>query len=687
MNTDNPGILLVNPSLGTPQYEHEDRLRSYLSLGTLASALRNKSFLKRFALKLNSPAILSSSATDYSSFHIRVLNLSEKPGQQSIFDCFAEFVAGFTEAPLIVGMTATSAQLGEAAEIARAARKVVPASVRIIGGAHVSVAAADYLNQSLYQVACIGEGVETVAEIALRLANDREIDLATVAGIVFRDEDGHIYSNPLRMPLLRLDDYPFPSESLDLFGDFRGYKEHNGHHPVYILAGYGCPHDCIFCAQRAIHGKKIRERSAENIVEEIGSLVNRGFRKFAFVQETFFNREKRVAKFCRLIADAGLEIEWTAEARADQISLAQLELMQAAGLRFIQIGVESGDPALLNQLGKNIDLEQVIQMLDWCRGLGINTAVYLLVGLPGQGWQSVLRTALFTKDYPPYNRITRHASVAIAIPYPGTKIQLEQAVRITGIYRDLLSWPDRNPAIQANEAGEFQGENFTETDDMTSREILEAWLYLDDFCHFLLHAVYPEESDRHSSQAVKSMEYAGRMLYMIQRRTIRDLIVRAQPEMTAGRREAAFREIVRLDNDVEKHFTDVTGSTEPMFDLFVRFLSVVEFENGFDTMKMLSIGNRIKWMKLCALVWHSAGRESNKFQFSQDKEKTGIGLNEHLRALDEPLLNRYLIALDTQNLETSLPGIIISEHDVTAFGFEFCIANNGTLRIGECLPC
>ena len=686
MNADNPGILLVNPTLGTPRYENEDRLRSYLSLGSLASALRNKSFLKRFALKLDRTAFLSNFTTGNPCFQIRILNLSDRSAQQSIFDYFAEFVAGFTDAPLIVGMTATSAQLDEAAEIARAARDVVPTSIRVIGGAHVSVAAADYLNQSLFQVACIGEGVETVVEIALRLADNREIDLATIAGIVFKDGDGRIQSNPLRMPLLRLDDYPFPSDCLDLFGGFDAYKENNRHHVVYILAGYGCPHDCIFCAQRTIHGSKIRERSAKNIFEEISKLVNKGFRKFAFVQETFLNRERRIADFCRLIADAGLEIEWTAEARADQLSHGQLELMQTAGLRFIQIGVESGDPALLSQLGKNIDLEQVVQLLDWCRALGINTTVYLLVGLPGQGWQSVLRSAVFFKDHPPYNRLTKHASVAIAIPYPGTRIELNRAVRITAGHPGKLSWPNRNPTIQVNQAGEFVGEHFTATDDMMSEEILEAWLYLDDFCHFLLHAVHPAETNRHSSSTAKSMEYAGRMFYMIQRRTIRELIVRAQTELSADRREAAFREIVRLDNGVEKHFKDVTGSTEPVYDIFVRFLSAVQFENGFDTMKMLSIGNRIKWMKICALVWHLGGRQFNIFRFSQDQEKTGIGLDKRLHALDESRLNRYLNILDAQNAKTSLPDIVISEPDILAFGLEFCVIKNRIFQIGTCLP-
>jgi len=69
--------------------------------------------------------------------------------------------------------------------------------------------------------------------------------------------------------------------------------------------------------------------------------------------------------------------------------------MKRAGLRFVQLGVESGDQKLLDTLGKNIRLPQVIAVRDWCEELRIDTAFYLLVGLPGQGWQSILRSAIF----------------------------------------------------------------------------------------------------------------------------------------------------------------------------------------------------------------------------------------------------------------------------------------------------
>ena len=681
MIAHNPPILFVNPSLGTRRYEDEDRLRSYLSLGTLTSALKNRDFLKRYAERLGKKELIFNSAEDYPEFDVRIINLSLKPDRQSIREYFAGFFANFTDKPLIIGMTATSAQLDEASTVARVASEMVPAAIRIIGGAHVSVASVDFLKQSQFQIACVGEGVETMVEIALQLSISRCCDFSSIAGIAFKEENEQAHLNSSRVPLFELDDYPFPSDSLDLFWKGAGDDKDQRHYLIHILSGYGCPHDCIFCAQRNIHGSDIRERSAGNIFEEISQLVARGFSDFAFVQETFLNRKQRIEDFCRKILDSGLKIKWTAEARADQLTYDQLKLMQAAGLRFVQIGVESGDPALLKRIGKNINLEQVVQLRNWCLELKINTAFYLLVGLPGQGWQSVLRTVLFIKDYPPYNRITQHASVSIAIPYPGTKIQKTKSVRLTDNAKVQLNWPQRNPDIRVNEAGEFLGKNTTETDDMTPHEILEAWLYLDDFCQFLLHALYPDQNQKNSENITKSVEYAGRMYYMIQRRTIRDLIIRAQSQLSAKARKAGYTEISRLDGDIEKHFKDVTTNTEPLFDVYSRFLSTVKFLNGFNTMKWLSIGNRIKWMKLCALIWYFRAGEINDFRFDVDDKKMGLKLDMRLQNLNEMQLNRYLTQIDGGDCMEPMPNISISRWNMSAFGIKFYITRNKTMEI------
>ena len=134
-----PFILFVNPSMGTDTYEREDILRSYLSLGTLASALRDKAFLKRFALQVGKKGSILPHESEYPSFDVRVANLSLKPQKQTIQEYLEEIMGQNGFGPVMICTTATSAQLNEANEVAKAAKHLAPKALRVIGGPHVSV--------------------------------------------------------------------------------------------------------------------------------------------------------------------------------------------------------------------------------------------------------------------------------------------------------------------------------------------------------------------------------------------------------------------------------------------------------------------------------------------------------------------------------------------------------------------
>ena len=633
-------VLFISPFASTSRVLDEDQLKSYLAIGTLASALRHRTFLQHFTQRM--AAALPTVASGPPSVRVEHLSLNAKPADQAISDFLADRVFDLKLQPDIIAMTATSVHLEQAEELAAAAACHFPKSLRVVGGPHASVMPDDFLRNSEFQAACIGEGVETMAEIALRWPIDSEADFATIAGISFKDAYGKIHRNPPRRPLFHLDDYPFPSNSLDLFWTHLGDPEQNARFPVSVLAGFGCTHDCIFCAQRCIHAGKVRERSAENIFNEVERLYARGFRKFAFVQETFLNSRRRVRRFCELVEKSGLKIEWTVEARADQVSREELVRMRSAGLKFLQLGVESGDEELLRTIGKGVRRDQIVRVTEWCRELRIHSAFYMLVGLPGQGWQSILRSALLIREHTPFNLLTRHVSVAVTIPYPGTRIARDGTIRM--IDWDRRNWPARNPAVEIGSEGEFLGRSFTETDDMTAGEIFEAWLYLDDFCHFWMHARFGEGSAAERSQ---SMDYARRLLYMIVRRTVRDLILRARPTLTQQVRTDALHELAQRDGHAERHFKDVADSADHLFDLFIHFLSAARFENGFDIMRRFDILNRLKWMSVCALAWFYSGKICRQISFTGDWKEAGEEISRRLTGIRAAAIERCLARADS----------------------------------------
>jgi anaerobic magnesium-protoporphyrin IX monomethyl ester cyclase len=647
-------ILLVNPSLDTRRYCREDRLRTYLSLGTLISALRDKSFLMKYARLSGRALRFVNRPVDDFSFEVRVLNLSLKPKSQSAREYFESYVRRIGIRPHLIGMTATSAQLDEGKEIGEAAAQFFPEALRLIGGAHVSVAPSGFLRQTRFHVACRGEGVETILDLLLAFLDQGLDGLSGVSGIDFIDAFGETHSNPPRPFWFDLDDYPFPSDSLDLFLDDIHDRDKNGRDLVYILAGAGCPHRCIFCAQHAIHQGRIRERTAENIFAEMKKLFEKGFRKFAIVQETFLRDPQRVDRFCFLAENSGMLFEWTIEARADQLTLDNLARMKRAGLRFVQVGVESGDQELLDTLKKNIHLNQVIQVRNWCEELRIDTAFYMLVGLPEQTWQSILRSAIFLKDHLPLNRITRHISTAVAIPYPGTQIYEEKMVRLVGMPAESLNWPGRNCEVVAGEDGVFLGNNFTETDAMLSEEILEAYTCLDDLGDFLLQAEYNPASS--PEERLRARDFAWHTLHMIGRRTIRDLIIRAQPALSPEQYRRAHEEIMARDRKQEAHLKDLAPSAEPWPEVFSRFLAGVKFRNGFETMKVLSIANRIKWMKACAALWGALESKFSLIHFSADDVTQGRQLNAFLESIPTATIGSFLERADQgEKVETVKP--------------------------------
>jgi hypothetical protein len=190
-------------------------------------------------------------------------------------------------------------------------------------------------------------------------------------------------------------------------------------------------------------------------------------------------------------------------------------------------GIESGDPQLLETLGKRVRLDQVIRLRDWCESLKIHTTFYFLVGLPGQDWPSILRSALFLQKHCPFNQVSYHIAVSVAIPYPGTRMDREGSVRWLKRGTHLQNCPPRNPEVRIGAEGFYEGSSETETDAMTSADIFESYVFLDDLGFFLIQSKYNAQLT--PGAIAKAREFADRNFYAIQRRTIRDLILRATP--------------------------------------------------------------------------------------------------------------------------------------------------------------
>src|SRR5258707_3253203 len=123
-------------------------------------------------------------------------------------------------------------------------------------------------------------------------------DLASIAGITFRDGEGKIVSTPPRAMLQDLDLLPLPDRgAINLREYIETWKVHHGTGSVSIICARGCPFTCTWCS-RSVFGESHRRHSAKSVVDEIEHIP----RQYApdmlwFVDDVFTMHHKWIHEF------------------------------------------------------------------------------------------------------------------------------------------------------------------------------------------------------------------------------------------------------------------------------------------------------------------------------------------------------------------------------------------------------
>lgn len=205
----------------------------------------------------------------------------EQEHQVALFDgTFQEDETAFAralqdEAPDIVGIAALLPTRDMALTLAQMAH--ASGHIVVLGGPDPTKDSASYLSASQVDIVVHHEGEQTLATLldlfdAGRLTTDV---LKDQAGVAFRSE-GKVIVNEPRPPIENLDELPMPARDLiDVDKYLTQWKETNGYSSLNIVTSRGCPYNCDWCRD-AVHGNDYRQRSPENVAEEM-KLLNKSF--------------------------------------------------------------------------------------------------------------------------------------------------------------------------------------------------------------------------------------------------------------------------------------------------------------------------------------------------------------------------------------------------------------------------
>lgn len=254
----------------------------------------------------------------------------------------------------------------------------------------------------------------------------QRINSENVAGLVLRNGDGKIKQSALDY-VSDLDATGFPAWDLI---DPRTYPPapqgtFTKRLPVApIIVTRGCPFDCTFCAGHLISGKKIRTRSASNVVDEIEYLVsNYGIREIHIEDDNFTLNRKLVKTLCHLIIERDLDITWACPngLRLDSLDAELIQLMEKAGCYSIAIGIESGSQRIVDIMKKKLDLTAVQRKIALIReNSSIKITGFFMIGYPGETLEEMKKTITFSLELD-----LDKVNFGAFMPLPGTDAYLE----------------------------------------------------------------------------------------------------------------------------------------------------------------------------------------------------------------------------------------------------------------------
>lgn len=309
------------------------------------------------------------------------------------------------------GISATTGEYNTAVATARVIAQLNGDAVCAIGGAHASAVPERCLEDGAFDVVVIGEGERTILEFA-ECKPWSQID-----GICYKTGKGDVVCTAPRKQIKHIDSVAFPARHLLEYSSVVSNDLVSiGTPATCITASRGCLMRCSFCSSRATWGRTYRLRSAENIAAEIEECIETlGIEEVRFVDDQVGVKFSHLKVLCEAIGRFGLK--WRTHMRVDHATVERLELLSKSQCIEIAWGCESGAQPILDHNHKGTTVEQNKQAVRLAREFGIQSKVYLIIGLPGETSKTIEQTKRALLEVRP-----DRTNLSTFVPMPGSDV-------------------------------------------------------------------------------------------------------------------------------------------------------------------------------------------------------------------------------------------------------------------------
>ena len=294
-------------------------------------------------------------------------------------------------------------------------------------GSHVQALPIDALEkESSIDIICTNEGVYSLRSL-LNLEKINPVALSKVKGIGYRDFDKVILTPAEKVvPQERLDIdlpgyawdlLPFEEKPFDLYRSPMWHAEYNFNQRspyAAIQTSLGCQFKCEFCMINIINRddndpigvagnyNSMRYWSTGFIIKEFDKLIKMGVKTIRIVDEMFLLNPKYYIPLCEQLSERNKDdsLRMWAYSRIDTIRRPGiLNLVRQAGIKWLALGIESGDKAIRLEVSKGkFDDVNISQVIENVHDADIEVMANYIFGLPSDTKETMKKTFDLSKD-------------------------------------------------------------------------------------------------------------------------------------------------------------------------------------------------------------------------------------------------------------------------------------------------
>lgn len=403
-------------------------LRSFMVTG--ASGAERKSVV---LVKVNRPSDMHvpplgimylGDALKKKGYRVRIFHISEHMGQrhENIIrnaNKYLRFI--LDEEPLLVGFSVlTGVGIRSAVALSRMIKKSSNIPV-VWGNVHASLLPEQCLGEDYIDIVCIGEGEETIVELAQAI--EQGGNLEGIAGIGFKDRGNNIIINKRRPFIRDLDRYETDWGLINIENYLTpdmGFKR-----TLRIIASRGCPYNCTFCYNQVFNHRKRRAHSTDYVINKFTELVEQhNIEAVYFNDDNFFVDRDWAWKILE-----GINLPYFIKLRAEYIDEDFAGKLASTNCKEVVFGFESGSDRVLEEIvkkGSSIrDHLRATKILSEYPQIKVTAA--FIVGMPGETREDFKRTVAMM-----CHLLKIHPNISLTpgyfIPFPGTEMS-EAAVK------------------------------------------------------------------------------------------------------------------------------------------------------------------------------------------------------------------------------------------------------------------